>query len=1170
MLALVGVAVLLGWEPSINSFLHLAPNSLGMRSDSALGFFLLGVSVLALEWNEGRFVWLAIAPAAIGLITLVQSTSGRNLHLLDFLAPLQAATALSAPSRMPGLSALGLLTGGVSLLLLKCRSQNRWGRLAIVLGASLTISIGLSSILSHIFGLSESSALNSALRPSPLEALSCGLLGILLLGCLWRRHPERRIALPSWLPVPVLAVGATLTLLFTTALRDREAGFIHSTTQLAIDNVATVLNLELQDGVENLQRIAAQWMKAGPVTEAMREQYVAAYRDNFPALRSVTWISRSGRILGVYPHAGNEHVLDFDHQSDPLQWKLIQQVQKTGQPAFSGITQLPLTGLAFFACIPLPEGDRSARQVLLGKFSYAAVIEAVQSRLHLPAFYSIVVDVDGRRVFERYPSEPTVDDLREQSDFSLFNQQIRISLAPAQSTLKQGRHYFPEVFAALGFGLSLLLGAIAHLARTNALRRRAAEQATERLVGEVEERTRAEQALGISQAATRKLSLVASSTDNLVAIIDTDGRLEWANQSLMRLFDFGLDELEGRNITTLFPTPDNEPSAAALLNQALHRATSFNTDLSCQTKDGRVCHLHLDLQPVRNQTGTVENFIAMMFDITTRVETEQHLRRAKEEADAASRAKSEFLAAMSHEIRTPMNGVIGMTSLLLETTLSPEQRECVSTIRTSGDSLLAIINDILDFSKIESGRLDIELHPFELSACIEEALDLFAVQAGAKCIDLAYDIAPGVPSWIFSDATRLRQILVNLVNNAIKFTPRGNVSVEVNRATAPEAPTPQAQAPVLGSRAPLPEGEPLWLAIAVRDSGIGIPPEKHHRLFRPFSQVDSSTTRKYGGTGLGLAISRRLCELMGGTIGVESRPGHGSVFTLLLPAYPSASPAAQTPEDALPCMQGRVAWVVDNHDVNRRFLASTLNGTGFSCTAIESAQAAQARAASSEPPALLVISQLLADGEGRHLAQQLRAAWRLPQLPLILLLPGGEPMPRAWSQELAPVAHLVKPLKAAALLLSVRALFAPPAARSDASPSAKQLLSDEISLKILLVEDNPVNRNVALSLLSRLGYKADSVVNGIEAINAFNERTYDLVLMDLQMPLMDGLEATRELRRRLPPERQPRIVAVTANALVGDRETCLAAGMDDYITKPLKLDGLASAIRRNCARPAAS
>ncbi len=380
-------------------------------------------------------------------------------------------------------------------------------------------------------------------------------------------------------------------------------------------------------------------------------------------------------------------------------------------------------------------------------------------------------------------------------------------------------------------------------------------------VQNINARKRADEALRTSQAESRKLSLVASKTDNAVVITDPHGHIEWANESYARLTGRRLTDVVGHPLLEFLASPDADPGTVDRIQTALADSAPIAVEAIQLATGEQRFHVHLDVQPVMGEDGHIEHFIVIATDITARVETEQQLRRAKEEADTASRTKSEFLASMSHEIRTPMNGVIGMTSLLLETDLTPEQRDYVSTIRTSGDALLSIINEILDFSKIESGRMELENQPFELTQCIEEVVDIFAAQAAAKNIELAYIIDARVPPCILGDITRLRQVLVNLTNNAIKFTPKGFITVEVRL-------TPDAR----------PADGRFLLDFTVADTGIGIPPDRQHLLFKPFSQVDSSTTRKYGGTGLGLAICHRLCEMMGGSIHVMSSSGEGSRF----------------------------------------------------------------------------------------------------------------------------------------------------------------------------------------------------------------------------------------------------------------------------------------------------
>ncbi len=669
-------------------------------------------------------------------------------------------------------------------------------------------------------------------------------------------------------------------------------------------------------------------------------------------------------------------------------------------------------------------------------------------------------------------------------------------------------------------------------------------------VQDVTARREAEHALLESQANARKLSLVASKTDNPVLISTADGRIEWANEAFCRMMEFSLEEVFGKSQTELTAGPDSDPKTVARIRAAIARGQGISTDVVNYAKSGRRYDLHVEIQPVRNHAGEVENFITVGTDITSRVGTEQQLRRAKAEADEASRAKSEFLASMSHEIRTPMNGVIGMTSLLLDTPLNAEQRDFVNTVRTSGDALLTIINDILDFSKIESGKMDLERAPFELAVCLEEALDLFALTAASKKIELVYLIAPEVPPWIVGDVTRLRQVVVNLVNNAVKFTPGGSIAVEVRRASAGTA-----HPGFTRSATPFPTD--TLLEFTVRDTGIGIPPDRLDRLFRAFSQVDSSTTRKYGGTGLGLAICHRLCELMGGHIRVESRPGHGSSFIFTISTRAATEGSPLTPPVVPTALRGGIALCIEDHPVTAARLHCLFQQWGLGCVVVADAAAALATVGRlPRPPVILIVD---AAGDGGLSAW---AAVESIQCPRIALHAFGGAAPAA-PAEGPPSAATTKPIRTAAFAQCVSRLLSPAAPGAEpGEPPADAQLGVEYPLEILLAEDNPVNQKVALRFLERIGYRADAVANGLEAVNTLEHRFYDLVLMDLQMPEMDGFEATRQIRARLPASRQPRIVALTANAMQGDREQCIAAGMDDYISKPVKLHELADSIRR--------
>ncbi|HEY0358067.1 MAG TPA: PAS domain S-box protein, partial [Mycobacteriales bacterium] len=643
-----------------------------------------------------------------------------------------------------------------------------------------------------------------------------------------------------------------------------------------------------------------------------------------------------------------------------------------------------------------------------------------------------------------------------------------------------------------------------------------------------------------AQEEMRRQAVLFEYISDAVLITDAAGVVVDCNSAAVQRSGYGRHELIGR-----VPGEHHDPEAArrSAAAVAAHVAEhgSHRGDFPLVRRNGERGVVEAVTVAVRDRDGQMISMIDVSRDVTeereleaTRARTAQAMAEARDAALAATVAKSAFLATMSHEIRTPMNAVIGMTGLLLDTDLDPQQRDFAETVRGSGDALLAIINDILDFSKIEAGELELERTPFAVRDCVESALDLVAGTASAKDLDLMCQFDAACPPHVVGDVTRLRQVLVNLLSNGVKFTERGDVLLSVEPGAGPDT-----------------------LRFSVADTGMGIPPDRMDRLFKSFSQLDASTTRVHGGTGLGLAISDALVQAMGGNLEVTSTVGQGSefAFTVTLPAAESNGATVVDPVAA--DLPGRSVLVVDDNPTNRRILRLQFEGWGMTCTDVATPAEGLELIADGHGFDLAVLDMTMPLMDGNELAGRLRTLPGGEALPLVLLTSvGGRPAGDHFT------AYLTKPVKTAALrdivartLLPERELQRP----ADTGPVAA---APNTALRVLLAEDNAVNQKVGQLMLARLGHRVDTVGNGREALEAVLRQPYDVVLMDIHMPEMDGLDATRRIRTEAPADRQPHIVAVTASALISDRDACAAAGMDDYLPKPVRRKDLADLLAR--------
>jgi PAS domain S-box-containing protein len=1133
------------WHAGNVVIIDLNPGFPALQYLTAVGFVVCGFGLLL--HALGRFRGISVVCgglAALGAVAvLAQYVTGSEMGFPLLLSRLPAAPGL-APHLPSPPTAVAFLLCGVGIALLGTRLHPSLLRLAIWGVGALGLTLSAMVLVGYASGLPEIYVWGDEIGMAPHTAAGVIVLNLGLLGSLWRRG--RSILDDRWLPVPAaLAMVATTVLLWQAIVVERQK-FLQDRAETVAQSLAATASVRLAGSVRALERMKARWERRGGTPREEWDADAAAYLRDEHILASIEWVDADWRIQWMQPPALETLRQGEDIRSD-TSWPAaasLEQAKRTRALEIPPRVPLATGGEGYKICLPLFSESRFDGFLIATVRLQNLVSEALGERWF--ADYSISVFEENSLVAGS-ATLPAGARLSATATLDFRGHPWRFVVVPRASAF-DGLNLATLVLG-LGALLALTLAAAVRAHQLTAWHGHELRAANDQLTHEIAERQAAERRLRDSEERLR--IVLASATGISVVSTDLSGTITFFSRGSEHMLGYSASEMVARQTPLAFHDPGEVRERAAQLTAELgHTVEGFETLVAVSRlrgseqrewtyvcKDGARRTVELTVTVLRDVAGHIVGYLGTAMDVTERKKMEAGLQVATARAEAQARAKAEFLANMSHEIRTPLNAVLGMSELLMDSSLDAHDRELVETIHTSGDVLLSLITDILDFSKIESGQVEFERIPVRLRDCVESALEVVAAPAARKHIDLIAWIDPAVPTAILGDPTRLRQVLVNLLSNAIKFTEAGEVFVRVSLAGNDEAPR---------------------LHVAVRDSGIGIPADRIDRLFHAFSQVDASTTRRYGGTGLGLAISQRIIQKMGGRIRVESQPGVGSTFRFEIPFQPAGHPPEEEsrPRD----LDGLSVLIVDDNATCRMVLQMQVEAWGMrATTAATTAEALQAL--ETNPPfSLAILDAHLEKTDGHDLAEAIHLRLGKSAPPRLLLTPLGEHP--AHPAEPGISENISKPAREASLFHAIRRLLGYEPASPPATSLERERLADTHPLRILVAEDNPVNQRVILLLLRRLGYEPRIVNNGRELLNVLETESFDVLLIDVQMPEMDGLTAAQEICHRYAEEQRPWMVALTAHAGEGDEATCLAAGMQGYLSKPLRSAQLEAALTR--------